>query len=117
MIYKIGGLSDLEKIPIVEEAKEFLYYYANILSTEYGEDRNIDNDIGGYILYALPGATVDEIKAYFDYTQNVAEYVDSNGSICVAVYITGNDYGIIIVMSIDDAPQETLKEINNKKEI
>ena len=116
MIYKIGSLSDLTGITISEEAKEFLYYYANILSTEYGEDRDIDNNFGGYILYATPGTTEKDIKAYFDYTENLLEYVDTNNSVCVAVYITGDDYGVVIIMSIDDAPPEIKKEIKNKGE-
>jgi len=109
MIYKIGKVSDLAKIPIEDYAKGYLYYYANLLSTEYGENRNVDLDVGGYILYATSGTTVKEIKACFDTTQNTAEYVDSNGVFCSAVYITGNDYGVAVV-----APCDTMKEINNK---
>ena len=112
MVYKIGKVSDLARIAIEDEAKEYLYYYANLLSTEYGENRNVDIDVGGYILYAPSGTTAEEIKAYFDTTQNTAEYVDSNGVFCSAVYITGDDYGVVVV-----APCDTMKEINNKKEI
>lgn len=115
MVYKIGGLSDLARIPsIAEGAKEYLYHYASVLSVEYGDGRDIDKDLGGYILYAVPGTTDDEIKAYFDYTQNEIDIVDSNGSFCSALYIIGDDYGVVIVMSIEDAPDEIKKEINNK---
>ena len=109
MVYKIGKVSDLSTIPLLDEAKEYLYYYANILSTEYGEDRNPNNDIGGYILYALPDATDKEIKAYFDYSKNVPECFCSNGVFCSVVYITGDDFGVVIV-----APIEFIKNINNK---
>ena len=50
MVYKIGNVSDLAKIPIAcNKAKEILYHFARVLTTEYGEDRNIDTDDGGYI--------------------------------------------------------------------
>lgn len=117
MVYKIGGLADLARIPIIaEEAKEYLYHYASVLSVEYGEGRDVDKDLGGYILYVLPGTTDDEIKAYFDYTQNEIDIVDSNGNFCSALYIIGDDYGVVIVVSIEDAPEEIKNEIKNKGE-
>lgn len=117
MVYKIGNVSDLSTIPKADDkAKEILYHFARVLTTEYGEDRNIDTDDGGYILYALPGTTTEEIKACFDYTQNVLEYGEIFESICYAVYIISSDYGVVIVMSTKDMPKEILKEINNKGE-
>lgn len=117
MVYKIGNVSDLTKIPIVsDKAKEILYHFARVLTTEYGEDRNIDIDDGGYILYALPGTDVKEIKERFDYTQNILEYGEALEDVCYAVYILAQDYGVVIVMSSTDAPEEILKKINNKGE-
>lgn len=117
MVYKIGGMADLARIPIIAEgAKEYLYHYASVLSVEYGERRDVDNDLGGYILYVLPRTTPEEIKAYFDYTQNEIDMVDSNGSFCSALYIIGNDYGVVIVVSTEDAPEEIKNEIKNKGE-
>ena len=117
MVYKIGNVSDLAKIPIVsDKAKEILYHFARVLTTEYGKDRNIDTDDGGYILYALPGTDVKEIKDRFDYSQNTLEYGEALEDVCYAVYIITADYGVVIVMSTADAPEEILKEINNKGE-
>ena len=117
MVYKIGNVSDLSKIPIADDkAKEILYHFARVLTTEYGEGRNIDTDDGGYILYALPSTTAEEIKANFDYTQNVLEYGEVFESVCYAVYIISSDYGVVIVMSTKDIPKEILKKINNKGE-
>ena len=117
MIYKIGNVSDLEKLPIADgKAKEILYHFAKVLTTEYGEDRNVDTDDGGYILYALTGTTAEEVNAYFDYTHNVLEYGEVFESVCYAVYIISSDYGVVLVMSTKDIPKEILKEINNKGE-
>lgn len=118
MVYKIGNVSDLTKISIgSDKAKEILYHFAKVLTTEYGEDRNIDTDDGGYILYALPGTDAKEIKERFDYTQNILEYGEAFENVCYAVYILSSDYGVVIVMSTADIPEEILKEIKNKKEI
>lgn len=115
MVYKIGNVSDLSKIPIADDkAKEILYHFAKVLTTEYGEGRNIDTDDGGYILYALPGTTTEEIKVHFDYTQNVLEYGEVFESVFYAVYIISSDYGVVLVISSKDIPKEILKEINNK---
>ena len=117
MVYKIGNISDLSKIPIADDkAKEILYHFARVLTTEYGENRNIDTDDGGYILYATPGADAKEIKERFDYTQNIIEYGEVFESVCYAVYIISSDYGVVLVMSTKDIPKEILKEINNKGE-
>ena len=117
MVYKIGNVSDLARIPISsDKAKEILYHFARVLTTEYGEDRNIDTDDGGYIIYALPGTDVKEIKDRFDYTQNILEYGEAFEDVCYAVYILAQDYGVVIVMSTADMSDEILKEINNKGE-
>ena len=117
MVYKIGNVSDLSRIPITsDKAKEILYHFAKVLTTEYGEDRNIDTD-GGYILYALPRTDGEEIKEMFDYTQNIFEYGEDFEDVCYAVYILSADCGVVIVMSTADMPKEILKKIKNKKEI
>ena len=117
MIYKIGNTSDLSKIPIPnKDAEEPLKFYANILTETYGANRDLDKEDGGFILYALPNTPCEEIKAQFDYTQHLVEFVDVWGEVCSAVYILSQDYGVVIVVSTKDAPAEILKEIENEKE-
>ena len=117
MVYKIGNVSDLSKIPIADDkAKEILYHFAKVMTTEYGEGRSIDTDDGGYILYALPGTDAKEIKERFDYTQNIIEHGEAFEDACYAVYILAQDYGVVIVMSTADAPEEIIKEINKIQE-
>lgn len=113
MVYKLGNIEDVLAIPSLDEvAKVKLLEYANILSTEYGAERDIDKNLGGYILYATEGTDAEEVKDIFDYSDKTAEYVDIYGNICTAVYILSSDYGVVIIMSLADAPAEILKEIN-----
>ena len=113
MIYKIGNVSDLDIIPLIDDtALELLYHYARVLSTEYGESRNLDEDDGGYVLYCPPGTRTEEIKDYFDYTKHCVESVDRLGNLLAATYILHNEFAVTIILSAEDAPTEIIKGIN-----
>ena len=113
MVYKIGCLADLETLPLVDDlALELLCHHASTLSHEYGEDRNIDEDDGGYVLYSVPGTNAEELKALFDVSKHTPEYVNRYGNLCEAVYLFNNDFAVVIIMSMDDAPTEILNEID-----
>ena len=112
MVYKIVNNKDLQSLPAIPaSARKALQHYVSILSDEYGEERNPDYE-GGYVLYATPHSTANEIKTVFDFTQNIVEYVNVTDDVCSAVYIISADYGVVIVMHLSDAPQE----IKAKKE-
>ncbi len=112
MIYKIGSTDDMTSVSFENsDARELVYHYARILTYEYGANRNVDTDDGGYILYATSGTTAEAIKSFFDYTQYEIELTCQSGDICSALYILSSDYGVVIVMSLADAPPEILKEI------
>ena len=107
MIYKLGNISDLSMLPPTDHITwHNLYELTSVLTNEYGYDRNIDSDDGGYVLYAPPGSNVEEIKAFFDYSKHTVEYVNRHDGICCAFYILGNEFAVTIVLSIADAPSE-----------
>ena len=107
MVYKLGNVSDLDTLPSVDKITwKNLYELTSILTNEYGVDRNVDNDDGGFVLYAPPSSTAEDIKACFDYTKHTVEYVNRDHGICCAFYILNNEFTVTIVMSISDAPTE-----------
>ena len=111
MVHKLGHVADLERLTIADEVtRNNLVELLQILDNEYGEDRNIDNDDGGYVLYATPGTNPEEIKVFFDYSAHEIEYVNrflkAQPPICTAFYILNNEFVVTIVMSIADAPKE-----------
>lgn len=113
MVYKIGNVADLDMLPLIDDtALELLLHYARVLTIEYGENRNIDQDDGGYLLYAPSGTKTEEIKAYFDYTKHCVESVDRFGHLLAATYILHNEFAVTIIFSAKDAPREIIKEIN-----
>ena len=107
MVHKLGHVADLERLTIADEVtRNNLLELLQILDSEYGEDRNIDNDDGGFVLYATPGTNPEEI----DYSAHKIEYVNrflkAQPPICTAFYILNNEFVVTIVMSIADAPKE-----------
>ena len=113
MVYKIGNISDLSTIPISDrETFELLYHYARVLTDEYGQDRNIDKDDGGYILYCSPDTKAEDIKAFFDYSKHTVESVDRYGELVVAMWILNNEFIITMIMSANSVPIELINEIN-----
>ena len=107
MVYKIGNVCDLKDIPIPNSVVyDVLYEYLKVLTFEYGQSRNVDTDDGGYVLFAEDGTLVEDIKAYFDYSKHIPEYVNRSGEYCSAVYLLNNEFAVTIVMSINDAPKE-----------
>lgn len=107
MVYKLGNVSDLDTLPSVDNVTwKNLYELTSVLTNEYGRDRNIDNDDGGFVLYATPGTADEDIKACFDYTKHTVEYVNRDHDICCSFYTINNEFTVVIVMSIADAPCE-----------
>ena len=111
MIYKLANPKDVDKIYGIDEpTRNTLIKYTKILSEEYGEERDVDNDYGGYVLYVPLGTNTDDLKDVFDYTEYGAECVEfienSKPVMCVIVYVTSCDYGVVIVISPNDMPDE-----------
>ena len=110
MVYKIGNITDLATIPITDgKTFELLYHYARVLTSVYGQERNVNEDDGGFILYAPPGTKAEEIKDYFDYTKHTVESVDRYGQLYSAMFILSNEFVVTIVA---DIPSQFINEIN-----
>ena len=113
MVYKIGNKADIAKLPLLDKnTMELLYHHARLMSHHYGEDRDVDNSDGGIVLFAPTGTDSAELKAFFDVSSHTPEYINTYGDICEAIYITDNEYAIVIIMSISDAPDSILNEID-----
>ena len=119
MVYKLGNESDLANLPGLDAGTfEILQELTSILSSEYGEDRDIDRDDGGYVLYAEPGTTALALRKKFDYTKHTIEYVNrqprTDPMLCAAFYILQNEYTVVLVLAMDDAPDEILEAIDER---
>ena len=113
MVYKLYNTNDLHTLPpISQQAMELLQYHTQILTKEYGAERDINGD-GGYVLYLTPDGTFKEIESYFDYSANIVEYVECLEDICVIIYLLHNEYCVTIIASLSSLPPKLIKEIDN----
>jgi len=108
MIYKIGNTKEIDNIPGLKEGeREAITKFAKILTEMYGGDRDIDHDMGGYILFATKGTTDDEIKEKFDYSEYLVEYIEEfEDNTYAAVYLVSTEFAVVLIMSGDDFPAE-----------
>jgi len=113
MVYKLSHCKDIESIPQLDkDIKDILYKYIDALSYQ-SEDKGIVNDnTEGCVIYASPGTNAEDIKPYFDYSKHIPEYVDCYEKLCAAVHVINNEWVVVIVISVDSAPDEIIKEID-----
>ena len=113
MIYKIGNVCDMNTLPPMDfDLFVLLHNYASVLTNVYGVNRDVDHDDGGCVFYAEKGTTAEHLKSHFDYTKHTLEYANTFENDIVSVtYLLHNEYVVILVMAIDDLPEEIKKEI------
>ena len=116
MIHKIGRIKDLDTVSTIEPSvRSVLSDYVKVFDCMYGKNRDVDKDLGGYVLYAESGSTPEDVKTVFDYTDSIPEYMDhvpiSQGTVYIACYILSSDYAVVLVGYDKDCPPELLKQI------
>lgn len=118
MVYKLGNVKDLDRLPFNRgRTMDVLYELTGVLTSEYGADRDVDNDDGGYVLYVTPGTSHGELRRWFNYPAHTIEYVnvarDTEPPMCCAFYFLNNDFAVVIVMPIAEAPDEIVREMES----
>ena len=65
-VAQIQNLLDMqEKYKIPQEVIRTVEHIAEILDAEYGMERDVDNDDGGYILLLLPEKDTDDVEILY----------------------------------------------------
>lgn len=98
---KVSKISDLKGINldfnVINDIKEQL----KILDANYGDERNIDTDLGGYVL--LLETKDDVIEAKENILKDIiVEYVDDikcegGKQYCLSLFLLSSDYAVIVV--------------------
>jgi hypothetical protein len=111
-VAQIQNLLDMqEKYKIPQEVIRTVEHIAEILDAEYGMERDVDKDDGGYVLLLLPEKDMDDTEIL--YHRLLEEYGLRYGTeemksvICryggmewfEELYLITNDYGITVVYS------------------
>ena len=98
-VYNESQLVKLNRIPV--EVIEFVREIRVILNEAYGEDRNVESDLGGYVLIAENIVDIEILKQ--DKLQClVPEYTDlievMNGeNYTSSLYLLSSDFSIVVV--------------------
>ena len=98
-IYNESQLVKLNSIPV--EVIEFVRELIVILNEAYGEDRNVESDLGGYVVIAENIVDIEVLKQ--DKLQGlVPEYTDvievMNGeNYTSSLYLLSSDFSIVVV--------------------
>ena len=98
-VYNENQLVKLNSIPV--EVIEFVRELIVILNEAYGEDRNVESDLGGYVLIAENIVDIEILKQ--DKLQClVPEYTDvievMNGeNYTSSLYLLSSDFSIVVV--------------------
>lgn len=112
MIHTIRNFKDLDSLPpMAPVIKSLIFAQLNLLCQEYGDNRSYDDD-GGIIIYCPRGTSEHELKAQFDYTNHLPEFVEVSENIYNALYLTNNEYSVSVIMHEKDLPEEIRREID-----
>ena len=98
-VYNESQLVKLNSIPV--EVIEFVREIIVILNEAYGEDRNVESDLGGYVLIAENIVDIEILKQ--DKLQClVPEYTDvieviTGENYTSSLYLLSSDFSIVVV--------------------
>lgn len=72
-----------------------------VLDEEYGENRNIHKDLGGFVLLCDSETTVEELEEVVNLSYDLYEWADEietyNDTYVMALYLLSSDYSVVTV--------------------
>ena len=107
MVFKLGTVEDMKILPQLEPSlRDYIKYLLLVLDTEYGIDRDIDSNDGGYVVFVTGNTSDDEITEVFDFKNHSVEYVEIGETYSTAVYLLNNEYTVMLIMPTEELPEE-----------
>ena len=104
MIFKFGTRKAFQhhRAEMPEEVFSHLQYSIDLLDENYGAERDIDHDDGGFVLLFTHAEDWAQIRSTtnIDFTSHIPEWVDhistESEDYAAALYLISNDFGIIL---------------------
>ena len=108
MIFKFGTRNafQLHKEDMPREVFSHLQYRIDLLDENYGADRDIDHDDGGFVLLFTRAEDLAQVRAVtnIDFACHSPEWVDhistESEDYAAALYLISNDFGIILTAPV-----------------
>ena len=96
---KIGHVADIKNnTQIPESIKSDVISVLMILDECYGSNRNIDSDMGGFVVICTNSEQLD--IPYFD-NYDIAEYTEIVGDYEKSLYISGTERNVVVYRKSD----------------
>lgn len=105
----VEEVEKMQKYP--KEVIETIQEIAIILDEEYGEYRDVDGDLGGYVLLIETAEDLADLENFnLDPNEDVAEYVDTivasdNKAFTNSVILLGSDFAVTLIIPLELTPQ------------
>lgn len=104
----VGRVKEMDKIKylprnLVEKINELV----QVLDNEYGSERDVDKDLGGYVAVLEQVVDIEQLKeSNLDIEAEIPEWVDEvvdedNVVWTIALFILSNDYSIVVVTRVN----------------
>ena len=98
---KISKVNDLIGIDLDSNVINVIKEQLNILDENYGIERNVDTDLGGYVLILESKDDVIEVKENI-LNGVIPEYVDmieckGGKQYCLSLFLLSSDYAVIVI--------------------
>jgi len=96
MYYKIATLKQLEEVgePIPLHPYHIIHKIVVMLDYEYGADRDVDEDDGGYVVYADSKDEIDEAVKVMGLANKVPEMIEDLQGYTNTLYLKNNEYAV-----------------------
>ena len=98
---KVSKVSDLNGMELEINIISVIEEQLNILDESYGIERNIDADLGGYVLILETKDDVIEVKENIvkDIIPEYVDNIESEGGkqYCLSLFLLSSDYAVVVV--------------------
>lgn len=118
-MYKFGTVKELNAVnmSVPEKVYQEALNIATMLDEQFGAERDVEFDEGGFIFIALDNADIAYFKKnYVELNSELLEYVLPVDDYFNAFYLYGYDYGISLFLPVSIAPEfMKIQSVNDAK--
>lgn len=99
---KLGTLKDMDMIKgFDDEIQGRIKECLQTLDENYGTDRDIEHDLGGFVAVIDSVEDIEELETYYlDIENDVFEYEDVHDTFTERLYLLNDDYSVVVFFKL-----------------